>query len=101
MNTQDLVVSYINVLKEAGVKVEEAYMFGSHVKGNFWEGSDVDVCVLSSDFATDYDKWSQKLDRLTLKVDSRIEPVLFTREEFENKYDALAGEIKRFGLRVA
>lgn len=101
MNVQDIVTEYIARLREGGVNVEEAYIFGSYVKGKFWEGSDIDVCVLSQDFERDYEKWVVTLNRLAIKVDARIEPVMFTRHEFMNKYDALASEIKRYGLKVA
>jgi predicted nucleotidyltransferase len=101
MDFQSVVSTYLERVKAEGVRVDEAYVFGSFVKGKNWEGSDIDVCILSEDFGTDYDKWSQLLNRVAVKTDARIEPVMFTRREFDNKYDPLAGEIKRFGLKVA
>ena len=96
----DLAKKYICELRNMGIHIDTAYLFGSHAKGKVWEGSDVDVCVISSDFGKDYMKDKILLNKAALRVDSRIEPVAYSPADFENKYDALADEVKRFGILI-
>jgi len=91
---------YLASIKEAGITVDKAYLFGSFAKGKTWEGSDVDLCIISSQFGKNYLEEKSRLNKLALKIDSRIEPVPFSPSDFGNKYDPLVAEIKRFGIQI-
>lgn len=91
---------YLASVKEAGITVDTAYLFGSFAKGKTWEGSDVDICIISSQFGKNYLEEKSRLNKLALKIDPRIEPVPFNHSDFGNKYDPLVAEIKRFGIRI-
>ena len=93
--------TYVNQVKRAGVPVKEAYLFGSYAKGKVWEGSDIDICIVSNSFGKNYFSEKQLLNRLALQTDPRIEPVAYSSSDFDNKYDALTDEVKRFGVKVA
>jgi len=93
--------TYVNQVKRAGVPVKEAYLFGSYAKGKVWEGSDIDICIVSSSFGKNYFSEKQLLNRLAIQTDPRIEPVAYSPSDFDNKYDALTDEVKRFGVKVA
>ncbi len=96
----DIVKKYLAEVRRLGINIDRAYLFGSYAKGKVWEGSDMDICVISDDFGKDYMKDKMLLNRAALKVDSRIEPVAYSSIDFENKYDSLVDEVKRFGIIV-
>ena len=91
---------YIKAVKESGIPVKKAYLYGSYAKKTAKIGSDLDVCVVSSVFGKDYFDETVKLRMLTLKVDSKIEPVAFNLKDINNKYDSLAVEITKTGISI-
>ena len=102
MNTDpiDIVKKYLAEVRRLGINIDRAYLFGSYAKGKVWEGSDMDICVISDNFGKDYMKEKMLLNKAALKIDSRIEPVAYSPDDFENKYDSLVDEVKRFGIIV-
>lgn len=102
MNTDpiDIVKKYLAGVRQLGIRIDRAYLFGSYAKGKIWEGSDMDVCIVSDDFGRDYLNDKMLLNKAALKIDSRIEPVAYSPIDFENKYDSLVDEVKRFGILV-
>ncbi|MBI1869521.1 nucleotidyltransferase domain-containing protein [Candidatus Gottesmanbacteria bacterium] len=96
----NLTKEYLAEVRRLGVRVDKAYLFGSYAKGKVWEGSDLDVCVVSNDFGTDYQRDKMILNKAALKVNPRIEPVAYSPADFDNKYDSLADEVKRFGVLI-
>ncbi len=80
-------------------RVEVAYLYGSQVKGTSTQWSDIDVAVISQDFA---DLFHERLDlmRLATQIDDCIEPYPFRPQDF-NSSDPLVGEIRLTGVRVA
>lgn len=93
--------SYVNLVKQAGVPIDKAFLFGSYAKGKIWDGSDIDICIISQNFGNDYSKDKRLLNKISLQVDPRIEPVAYSPEDFQNKYDSLVGEITRFGILLS
>lgn len=89
---------YIQDLKKSGISVIDAYLFGSHAKGNTHKDSDIDICVVSNSFGNDYIEESVNLRRLAYGIDSRIEPIPFTPDDLNDKYSSLASEIKKYGI---
>jgi len=102
MNIDAIAVTkkYIEEINRLGIKIDKAYLFGSHAKGKVWEGSDLDICIVSSSFGKDYNKDKMLLNSAAIKVNSLIEPVAYSPEDFNNKYDSLADEVKRFGILI-
>jgi predicted nucleotidyltransferase len=80
-------------------RVEAAYVYGSQVKGTFTEWSDIDLAVISPDFADPFQE-RLALMRLAAQIDDRIEPHPFTPQDF-NASNPLASEIRKTGVRVA
>lgn len=97
----DIVKKYLAGVRQLGIRIDRAYLFGSYAKGKIWEGSDMDVCIVSDDFGEDYLNDKMLLNKVALKIDSRIEPVAYSQIDFENKYDSLADEVKRFGILIS
>ena len=46
-----VVTDFVKRLETHGIRVERVYLFGSHLKGTADEWSDVDLIVISEDFA--------------------------------------------------
>lgn len=103
MSPQDyyqVIRQFVEVVRKSGVVVKEAYFFGSRAKGEERRGSDMDVCIVSDDFTGDKVEDNKRLYKLAGKVSMLIEPHAFLSEEFEDKYNFLAQEIKRSGVKV-
>ncbi len=91
---------YVNYVRDQGITVSEAYLFGSWAKGNAKKDSDIDVCVVSEQFGRDDIDELQRLLHLTRKVDLRIEPISLTPEDLANHYSTLSAEIRKYGIRI-
>jgi len=89
---------FVKSLLKIGIKVQRAYLFGSHAKGKPKKDSDIDVCVVSNSFKKDYLTEMVRLRKVSLKIDSRIEPVPFLPEDLNDKYSTLASEIRKYGV---
>lgn len=67
---------YLAALKQAGIDVEFAVIFGSQAKGQTHEWSDIDLVVVSPQFDAMTDRvLINLLWRTTARIDSRIEPI--------------------------
>lgn len=95
----EIVKRYIEELEKNGIKIREAIIFGSFVKGTAKEWSDIDVALVSSDFTGDRFEDRRRIIPMRRKFDSRIEPIPFRPEDFNNG-ETLAEEIKRTGKWV-
>ena len=67
-----LLRQYAAVLKQT-MQVDAIYLFGSYAKGEASPDSDIDVLVLSPDFADDVLENQMQLMRARRKIDLRIE----------------------------
>jgi uncharacterized protein len=81
-------------------RIVAAYIYGSEVRQQATAWSDIDVAVISPDFADDLFLAQVTLMKLAARVDDRIEPRAFTPESF-NINDPLASIIRDTGVRVA
>lgn len=95
-----LAKKYLKEVRRLGINVDRAYLFGSYAKGKIWEGSDLDICIISRTFGKDYHNDKMILNKAALKVSPLIEPVAYSPVDFSNKYDSLADEVKRFGILI-
>jgi predicted nucleotidyltransferase len=93
------VQTFIKKLKESGVAVESAYLFGSYAVNRAGRWSDIDVAVVSPDFSADRFDERLRLMKLSTEIDSRIEPVPFHSRDFIDS-DPLVGEIKKHGISL-
>jgi uncharacterized protein len=96
----DAVKKFLDKIRENGIPVSSAYLFGSYALGKGSEWSDIDVAVISP--AISYDRLEERirLMKLSATVDSRIEPVPFRPDTFVDE-DPLAWEIKRKGIPIS
>jgi len=93
------VQTFIKRLKESGIAVESAYLFGSYAVNRAGCWSDIDVAVVSPDFSADRFDERLRLMKLSTEIDNRIEPVPFHSDAF-NDTDPLVDEIKKNGVAL-
>jgi hypothetical protein len=86
-----------------GIRVERAILFGSHVRGEARDDSDIDVLIVSSDFATLNTR--ERVERLGIaaaRLWQPIEAVACTPDELARVEPAtLLEEIVQTGVQVA
>ncbi len=70
---EQIAKSYAELLKKE-MNVDSVYLFGSYVKGNYTEDSDIDIAVITKDFTTDLVDETLKMMKIRRKIDNRIEP---------------------------
>ncbi|MBN1811829.1 MAG: nucleotidyltransferase domain-containing protein [Anaerolineae bacterium] len=80
-------------------RIVMAYLYGSQVKGTATEWSDIDLALVSPDFAPDLFAARVALLRLAAQIDDRIEPHPFAPEDFTVNHP-LASEIRQTGVRL-
>ncbi len=96
---EDKLKNFIKKLNNMGISVIEAYLYGSYSKHKENEWSDIDVAIISPDFSEDRHEERVRLMKLSLDIDSRIEPVPFRPENFTDE-DPLAWEVKTNGVQL-
>ena len=76
-----------------------AYLYGSQVKGTATQWSDIDVALVSPDFAANLFQARVALLHLAAQIDDRIEPHPFTPDDFTINHP-LVSEIRQTGVRL-
>ena len=95
----NLIKEYILRLKENNISVEKVLLFGSIMKGTSREDSDIDIAVISSSFKGDRYSDRRLIVPLRRGIDSRIDPIPFTPEDYEQG-GILIDEIKSTGQEI-
>jgi predicted nucleotidyltransferase len=80
---------------------EKVYLFGSYARGLEHEGSDFDICVVSSSFSDFTDSLQYLLTRKSI-IESNypIEPIGLTPKDMRNDSHPLASEIRKYGIEI-
>ena len=88
----NIVLSFINVLKYKGIMLEKVYLYGSRAKGTSRPDSDIDLILVSPTFSKMpfWKRWEIIGDALA-EVMEPIEVLAFSPEEFEKKKEKQAG----------
>lgn len=85
---------------ESLLSVKRVFIFGSFAKGNFTEHSDIDVCVIAGNVDNNF-LAELKIAPTILMSDVRIEPVVFSEEEYlEVDTFGLLKEVKENGIEI-
>ncbi len=79
-------------------KNADVFLFGSYIKGNYHEESDIDIAIVLNDFDNILNI-QLELMRLRRSIDSRIEPHPIRYSDF-NRSNPLANEILTYGLFI-
>jgi predicted nucleotidyltransferase len=92
-----IILRYINVVRQY-FEIDSVFLFGSYAAGSASSDSDIDLAIVSSSFSKNRFDDNVTLGKLTWGIDTRIEPIGFTPEEFQARF--LAQEIKKKGIEV-
>ena len=95
----DVVRRFLDRLREEGIRVDCAYLYGSYANGTEKKWSDIDVAVISPDISHDSFEERVRLLKLSSTIDSRLEPMPFADDTFVDE-NPLAWEIKRKGISI-
>ena len=102
MTTQDAISIATNFVSLASLSlpVQKAFIFGSYAQNKADESSDIDVCIVSPSFGKDLIDETVLLGQIASKIDLRIEPHPMSPEDFAEKYNLLAHEVKTHGIQL-
>jgi len=91
----NILSSFRRVLEERGLRIERLILFGSYALETNREESDIDVVVVSRDFAgKDYWERVDILSRAIYEVFEPIEAIAFTPEEWEEETSSISAYAK-------
>ncbi len=90
---------YIKELAKNQIPISRVILFGSHAKGIARPESDIDIALISEAFTGDRFEDRRRIVPLRRNIDSRIEPIPFKPEDF-NDGGILAEEIKKTGVAI-
>lgn len=85
-------------LEAEGIPVEKIILFGSHARGTARSDSDIDLCVVSSQFGKDYHNELVMLQQFARLSDNSMDIVPYSPKDLSEKYDTLASEIRKYGI---
>ena len=91
---------FVEEVKNTGINVVDAYLYGSHAKKIADADSDIDVCIISPDLGKDLIDEMIRLKQISRRVDDRIETVPLGPVDFSNPFDPLVFEIKKSGIKI-
>lgn len=98
----ELLNRYIQLLKNEGIRIDKAFLYGSYLTGNQTDESDIDLMLVSDQFDVSNDFLAGKIWALTRKVNSRIEPFIVGSRKFENdEISPIIQIVKKEGLEIA
>lgn len=93
------VQAVLEALRNNGLTISEAYLYGSYAVGTSDGESDIDVAVVSPDLSGDrLDDW-MRLNRVSTQIDVRMEVIGFRPEQFRDE-NPLAWEVKTKGVKL-
>lgn len=95
----EVVRRYIEELEKNKIHILKAIIYGSHAKGRAKPESDIDLALISDAFTGDRFEDRRRIIPFRRKIDSRIEPIPFKPEDFNNG-GIMAEEIKRTGVVI-
>lgn len=91
----EIIDKFKDVIESKGIRIGKLILFGSFATGTFKEGSDIDLLIVSDDFAGK--NYWERIDILSdaiYSVFQPIEAVAMTREEFESETSLISDYAK-------
>ena len=95
-----IVREYAQKLKEKKFPFSAVFLFGSFAQNKAGKWSDIDVAVVSDKLKKNWNKNEEPLWKYTVGVDSRLEPIGFTKEDFADLGNPMVAEIRKYGIKV-
>ncbi len=92
--------NYVKQVVKSGIPITNAYLFGSYATNKPHRGSDIDIGIVSPQLGRDLIDEMVELGTIAGYVDERIEPHPMSPEDFAEKYNLLAHEMKTHGISL-
>jgi len=92
---------YLKQVKEAGIPIKEAYLFGSQLTEKTHKGSDIDVCIVSPIFGKDRQKERIILMNIRDNNTLTIEPHPVSPKDLQSKFLPLSSQIMKTGQKIS
>ena len=89
---------FVRAVQKSGVRLQAAYLYGSHAKRQADADSDIDIALVSLDFSGWVDDL-RLIEPALLAMDARIEHVRFHPSDFRDE-NPLVWEIKTSGIQL-
>ena len=99
----EITKSYINELKNNGIEITAAYLYGSHTTNQANSESDIDLLLVSPQFEDkDEESVLVKVWFSKIRIANRIEPILVNSNRFEkDDYSPIIALVKEQGILIA
>jgi len=94
----DVANKYVAEVKKH-YNVDSAFLFGSFVKGNTHDGSDIDIAIISNDVKGVYGERFNFM-KLRRDIDLRIEPHPISINDYKKNASFIVHEIKQHGVKL-
>ena len=88
---------FIAVLRQSGIPFQEVYLYGSYARNKQHEWSDIDLGVITEQFAVDSIEETIQLQLLAHQINPALSPVSIHQEDLNNRYCSLGQTIKKEG----
>jgi predicted nucleotidyltransferase len=88
---------FITALRNEGLNIQRAYLYGSQAKGTAKAWSDIDIAIVAKNLSGDWHDDFVWLNLLADQVDARIEAIGYLPETFRDE-SPLVWEIKTTGV---
>ncbi len=90
---------FLDKLRDSGILISKAYIFGSYATGKADKWSDIDIAIVSPQIGNDRFEERVRLTEVAISVDDRIEPLPFNQDTFSDD-DPFVRKIINEGLAV-
>jgi len=98
----EMIKKYLQLLKQEGLIIDKAFLYGSYVRNEENENSDIDLLLVSSQINVSDDDQIGKIWALTRKVNSKIEPYLISSDKYQNDdISPIIQIVKQEGIEIA
>lgn len=81
---RDVVCRFKAALAEAGFSRVRVFVFGSYARNEARPDSDIDICLVSSVFKGNTERYRKKAVFIAFKIDPRIQVVVAEPEKFKS-----------------
>jgi predicted nucleotidyltransferase len=99
INAVKLGTTYLRRVRERHIKFSEAWLFGSYVKGNQHDNSDIDIAIVLDESEKKTFDIEVKLMVIREGEETIIEPHAFTKDEFDVGFPII-NQIVKYGERL-
>jgi len=92
---------FVEKIVESGIKIDEAYLYGSYAYGVPDSDSDIDVLLVGEKFDQGFDNIAGEIWLLSKSVHDRIEPYMVGTRKFSSDFvSPLLLVIREKGLQI-